>query len=131
MKRMIVPGIVVVVVLLVLLFAMGFFFANYSMSIRRQTLEEARAWQEKHYDLSWFDPLEKTDYTVSSYDSYVLHAQFLKNPKSTGRYVLISHGYTDNRFGALKYAKMYLDLGFSIIVYDLRGHGLNEPTFCT
>ena len=26
---------------------------------------------------------------------------------------------------------MYLDLGFNVIVYDLRGHGLNEPTFCT
>ena len=118
-------------VLLILIAGIGFFFANYSMSIRRQTLEEARAWQESHYDLSWYDPLEKADYTVKSYDGYVLHAQYLRNTESTDRYVLISHGYTDNRFGALKYAKIYLDSGFNIIVYDLRGHGLNEPTFCT
>ena len=122
---------IIAVVLLILLVCIGFFFAGYSMTIRRQTLDEARAWQEAHYDLSWYDPLEKEDYTVTSYDGYVLHAQFLRNPEPTDKYILISHGYTDNRFGALKYAKMYLDQSFHVIVYDLRGHGLNDPTFCT
>jgi alpha-beta hydrolase superfamily lysophospholipase len=57
--------------------------------------------------------------------------QFLKNPKPSTKYVIISHGYTDNHIGALKYAPVYLDLGYNIIVYDLRGHGENEPTFTT
>ena len=122
---------VILVVLIILVIGIGFVFANMSMTGKRQTLEEARAWQEEHYDLSWYDPLEKTDYTVTSDDGYILHAQFLKNPGDTNRYILISHGYTDNRFGALKYAVMYLEQGFNIIVYDLRGHGINEPTFCT
>ncbi len=118
-------------VFLLLLAALGFALAKYSMSIRRQTLEGARAWQEDHYDLSWYDALEKEDYTVTAEDGYVIHAQHLVNPGAAGRMVIISHGYTDNRFGALKYAKMYLNLGFEVIVYDLRGHGANEPTFCT
>ena len=118
-------------VLLVLLIILGFYLANFSMTGKRQTLEEARRWQEEHYDLSWYDQLEKTDYPVTSYDGYILHAQLIKNPGDTGRYVIISHGYTDNRFGALKYASLYLEQGFNVIVYDLRGHGLNEPTFCT
>ena len=122
---------VILCVLIMALLGLGFYLANYSMTGKRQTLGEARAWQEEHYDLSWYDPLEKTDYTVKSYDDYVLHVQFLKNPGGRGRYVLISHGYTDNRFGALKYASVYLEQGFSVIVYDLRGHGLNEPAFCT
>jgi hypothetical protein len=33
--------------------------------------------------------------------------------------------------GALKYVRMYQELGFSCIVYDLRGHGENESTFTT
>ena len=123
--------IIILVVLLIMTAAFGFYGAGYSLNIRRQTLEEARTWQENHYDLSWYDPLEKTDYTVTSYDGYVLHAQFLPNPDRSSKYIIISHGYSDNRFGALKYAKMYLDLGFNVIVYDLRGHGLNEQTFCT
>ena len=124
-------AVIIAVLILALLMGLGFFLAKIPMTGRRQTLEEARAWQEEHYDLSWYAPLEKTDYTVKSRDGYILHAQFLKNPGDTDRYILISHGYTDNRFGALKYAYMYLELGFNVIVYDLRGHGLNEPAICT
>ena len=122
---------IILLVLMALLIAAGFFLARFAMTGKRQTLEEARAWQEAHYDFSWYDALEKTEYTVQSSDGYLLHAVFLKNPEETSRYILISHGYTDNRFGACKYAKMYLDEGFNVIAYDLRGHGLNEPTFCT
>ena len=122
---------IIAAVLLVLLLGAGFFVARFSLGVHPQPLAEARNWQEEHYDLSWYDPMEKTDYTVSGFDGYQLHAQLLKNPADLGRYVIISHGYTDNRFGALKYAKIYLELGFHVIVYDLRGHGLNEPARCT
>ena len=123
--------LIVLCALALITLALGFFLAKFSMSIRRQTLEQARAWQEEHYDISWYDGLQKEDYTVTSEDGYVLHVQKLTNPQPAKRYILISHGYTDNRFGSLKYARMYLDLGFNVILYDLRGHGENEPTFCT
>lgn len=121
----------IVLGLLLAAFALGCLLAAFSMRIPRQSLPEARAWQEAHYDLSWYDSLEKSDYTVQSWDGYVLHVELLRNPKPTNRCVLISHGHTDNRFGALKYAKNYLDLGFHVLVYDLRGHGENKKTFCT
>lgn len=117
--------------LLVCAALIGFRFAAYTMSIPRQTLEQARAWQAEHYDISWYDGLRKADYTVAGDDGYAIHVQLLQNPAPTDRYIVISHGYTDNRYGSLKYARMYLDLGFNAIVYDLRGHGENEPTFCT
>ena len=129
--HIIIIGLIVILVLVVLVFALSWYLAAYSMRIRGQTLEEAWAWQTDHYDLSWYDALEKEPYVVSCEDGYELHALFLKNPVPSDRYILISHGYTDNRFGALKYARMYLDLGFHVIVYDLRGHGENQPTFCT
>lgn len=124
-------ALILLALLLAALLGFGFYMASYAMNGKRQTLDEARAWQEAHYDLSWYDALEKTDYTVESYDGYALHAQLVRNPAPSSRYVIISHGYTDNRFGALKYGKLYLELGLNLIVYDLRGHGLNVPTFCT
>ena len=123
--------VIVIAVFVVLTIAAGFMIAGFAMAVKPCTLEESRAWQEEHYDLSWYDPLEKTDYTVTGFDGYILHAQFLKNPGDTNRYVLLSHANTGNRFGVMKYAAMYLEQGFNVIVYDLRGHGLNEPTFCT
>ena len=121
----------VILALGVILCVLGNFLAAFSLQIRRQTLEEARTWQEEHYDISWFDGLEKEAYTVTAEDGYLLHVLRLVGPVNTGKYIILSHGYTDNRFGSLKYAKMYLDLGFQVILYDLRGHGENEITFCT
>lgn len=98
---------------------------------RRQTLEEAMAWQSSHYDTSFYQWLEKTDYVVTGCKGYALHVQELRNPNPTDRYVILSHGYTDNRYGSLKYVPMYLELGYHCVIYDLRGHGENEPTFTT
>ena len=131
MTTIMVTGMVILMALALLVVVFGYVISTVSVKIRRQTLEEARKWQEEHYDLSWYDGLEKEDYTVTGWEDYVLHVQHLKNPSGAERLILISHGYSDNRFGALKYAKMYLDLGFDVIVYDLRGHGANAKTFCT
>ena len=120
----------VVLILLIVLFGLSWWMAGYVMTGKRQTLEEAFDWQKDHYDTSFYDPLEKTEYTITGHDGYVLHALYLKNPKPSDKYMIISHGYTDNRNGDLKYVKMYLDYGFNCVLYDLRGHGKNKPT-CT
>ena len=77
---------------------------------RRQTLEESMRWQSEKYDTSFYDGTEKEDYTVQADGGYLLHVQLLKAPESS-RYVIITHGFTDNRMGALKYARLYLQLG--------------------
>ena len=104
---------------------------------KRQTLEEAKTWQSNHYDISWFDRLEQKCYCIDSYDGYRLHVQLCKNPEvdesasAQTKYVILTHGYTDNRFGMLKYMQIYLRRGFHCIIWDLRGHGENEPEACT
>lgn len=98
---------------------------------RRQTLQEAMEWQSAHYDASFYQRLEKTDYAVPAHGGYVLRVQELRNPNPTDNFVILTHGYTDNRIGSLKYVPMYLELGFHCVIYDLRGHGENAPTFTT
>ena len=85
---------IILAVLAVLAIAAGFFFASSSMSIRRQTLDEAKKWQEDHYDLSWYEPLEKTDYHVTSYDGFVLNAELIRNPATADKF--IEHGRKRN-----------------------------------
>ena len=123
--------LIIVCILLVMFMALVCWLPSVVMTGSRQTLEEAFAWQTEHYDTSFYDTLQKTDYTVTGSDGYILHAELLENPKPSTEYVIITHGYTDNRFGALKYVPAYLDLGFNCIIYDLRGHGENERTFTT
>ena len=121
-------------IVLLLLAAVTFWIPSVIMTGSRQTLDEAFAWQSEHYDTSFCEELKKTDYTVSADDGYLLHAELLENPSGPApmtHCVILSHGYTDNRMGSLKYVPTYLELGFSCIVYDLRGHGENEPDFTT
>ena len=107
--------------------------AMYITGIRRQTIEEAKAWQDAHYDTSYWDSLEKKEYRVRGYRDYLLHTLFVANPKQpdSKKYVILSHGHTDNRMGDLKYLPVYLSLGFHCIIYDLRGHGINAPSRCS
>lgn len=112
-------------------FLLIFKLASLVVTGKRQSLEEALKWQSDKYDTSFYDSLTKVDYEVMGDGDYVIHTQLLKNPEETDKYMIISHGYTDNRIGSLKYAKMYLDLGFNCIIYDLRGHGENDEHITT
>ena len=123
--------LIIAIIIALLFIALTLWLPSFVMTGKRQTLEEAFNWQSDHYDTSFYNDLEKTDYTVSGYEDYILHVEYLKNPVPTTRYMILSHGYTDNRMGSLKYVSMYMDLGFNCIIYDLRGHGENESTFTT
>ena len=118
-------------ILAIVFIAFAFWLPSFVMTGKRQTLEEAFAWQSEHYDTSFYAPLQKTDYVVKGFEDYALHVELLENPSPTANYIILSHGYTDNRMGSLKYVPMYLELGFNCIIYDLRGHGENEPDFTT
>ena len=123
--------IAAVVVVVVLVCAFALLLAHFIMNGKRPTLDEAWEWQSARYDTSFYTELEKTDYLVSGHDGYQLHVELLTNPTPTDRYVIFTHGNTDNHIGSLKYVQMYMGLGYNCIIYDMRGHGEDEPTFCT
>lgn len=118
-------------VILVLFTAFVFWLPSFIMTGKRQTLNEAFRWQTDHYDTSFYAGLEKIDYQINGFEDYELHIELLKNPNESSKYIILSHGYTDNRMGSLKYVQMYMDLGFNCIIYDLRGHGENKTDFTT
>lgn len=123
--------ILIICILAACFIAFSFWLPSFVMTGKRQTISEAWEWQSSHYDTSFYNDLKKTDYIISGYEGYELHAQLLENPEHTDKYIIISHGYTDNHIGSLKYVPMYLELGFNCVIYDLRGHGENDPDFTT
>ena len=121
----IVIGIVVLIICVSLLMAAILTTGN------RRTLKEGFERQKSRYDTKYYEVLEKKSYIIEGYNGYEIHVQFLKNTEPTDKYMIITHGYMDNRFGTLKYAWLYLELGFNCIIYDIRGHGLNKRTYTT
>ncbi|MCB8987367.1 MAG: alpha/beta fold hydrolase [Ardenticatenaceae bacterium] len=45
--------------------------------------------------------------------------------------VLLLHGYTGTRYGALQYAPLFWDRGCDLLAYDARGHGASTPAYHT
>ena len=121
----IVIGIVVLIICVSLLMAAILTTGN------RRSLKEGFERQKSRYDTRYYEVLEKKSYVIEGYNGYEIHVQFLKNTEPTDKYMILTHGYMDNRFGTLKYAWIYLELGFNCIIYDIRGHGLNKRTYTT
>ncbi len=131
------------VVLIVILTGIIFFFcfvfkvakkiAKMISEPHLKTDEEGIEQAKKSGDYDFYDTFKKEDFTVANLAGYILHCQLCKNYKdsSSRKYVIISHGHKGNRYMSIKYAVLFQKLGFNTIIYDLRGHGLNEKAYIT
>lgn len=98
----------------------------------RQTLDFSWNWEQEHVPLS----RELTrdmfkEYIVKSEKGEDIHTCLLPAPEGGKKYVILAHGYTDNRYGMIKYAVHYRRLGFNCVMFDERGHGLNKKEPCS
>lgn len=96
---------------------------------RLYTAERSIAAVKEHGLYGNFDTVEKESLSIPSYDNYLLHGLYLKN--NSDKYVIITHGWMDNMYISIKYAMLYHELGFQVIIYDLRHHGANKRSHVT
>ncbi|MEE1044987.1 MAG: alpha/beta fold hydrolase [Olegusella sp.] len=138
--------IVLLLVAVVAIFGASFYLAGLTAEPRGNTLDEEEAWERDHGLWEDFDQLPQESYTVQSVGadgngaigadaadegSYTIHCTYIPAATKSDRYVIISHGFRANRYGAVKYVSSYRDLGFNCIIYDVRAHGEDTPTTCT
>ncbi|MFP4478390.1 MAG: alpha/beta hydrolase [Candidatus Izemoplasmatales bacterium] len=58
----------------------------------------------------------------SKYHYSIQVYEMIENEESK-RFVVMAHGYTYSHHGTIKYAKMMIELGYNVILYDHRFHG--------
>ena len=127
---------VIVILLIVSAVALGVFcvvMARYLAYPKGLTLEGEKQWAISNGVWVKLENYESEEYTVLGKDDYTLHCQLLYSDetKDSNKYIIISHGYNSNRYGAGKYVPVYDALGYKCIIYDLRGNGENEKSVCT
>lgn len=127
--------IILAIVLFFLLSLAIFSWRNVKRSLKPNTisLEKEIEWNKKKGLWGDFDKYTKNEYVIKGKDGYELHAMFVYNlsVRGSGKYVIICHGHTSNRYGSVKYLNSYIRLGFSCVIYDARMHGENAPSVCT
>lgn len=69
------------------------------------------------------------DFYITSNDGLKLHNFVIKNKCESHKWVITVHGYTSQGIYMAQYAKRFYDMGYNIIIPDLRGHGKSEGTY--
>ena len=80
--------------------------------------------------IAWYTEQPKNTITMQSYDKLKLKAQFIKHPSSnSNKAVILAHGFRNTGEDMGKYAKLYYDQGFDVLLPDARGHGDSEGDY--
>ncbi|WP_316569716.1 alpha/beta hydrolase [Neobacillus sp. YIM B06451] len=110
--------------LLTIVAAVGIYFTNRLMYMKKKEDEfilnrEREAGRIIDTD---YEALKKRDVLIPSPFGYELKG-VLAEPHETNRYVIISHGVTENKFNSIKYMNLFLSRGFNVLIFDHRRHG--------
>lgn len=136
MKKKIIYGFLSVVLLLLLLTIGGsFYMINYALvrdTDKEQTVKERFAdLREKYPETNhWIDSLHQNkalrDTFIMAQDGDRHHAVFAFAHTPTNKVAFLVHGYKDSYVKMLRYAKIYADHGFNIIIPDLHACGQSD-----
>lgn len=74
-----------------------------------------------------YQHLPKKEVSILSPFGYELKL-ILAEPHPTNRYIIISHGVTENKINSVKYMNLFLARGFNTVIYDHRRHGESGGT---
>ncbi|MFZ3576688.1 alpha/beta hydrolase [Virgibacillus sp. DJP39] len=77
----------------------------------------------------WYNEQTIQTFELTTFDGLVLKANYLSHHKSTGKVVILAHGYRGNKEDMSEYVKLYYDLGYDVLIPDARGHGESEGDY--
>ena len=121
----------IVLIVFILLSVLLICLARFAVRPKVHTLEYELDFLKK-YDFTQGESLEiENEHTIETYDGHKLWVGFVPGDPQNKHYVVLSHGYTSTRYGVYKYAVLWRKLGYNCVIYDNRGHGVNQPATIT
>ena len=76
-------------------------------------------------------PADAVTVSIVAQDNAKLSAWWIKAAQPNGNCVAVLHGITDSRINSLRFAPMFLDAGYDVLLPDSRAHGASEGPFVT
>ena len=90
------------------------------------TIEAFNETADRNFD--WYKQSNLKHITLDSFEGYKLDAVLVAN-HSDHKYVILAHDYDTDRFALLQQAYMFDELGFNVLMIDLRGWGDSEGEY--
>lgn len=80
---------------------------------------------QEFYEKTW-----KVRFSVLSDFGYQLSCELLEPSTPDGnKTAILCHGFSHSKYGSLIYAEIFLKLGYRVIIYDHRNHGLSGKAY--
>lgn len=83
-------------------------------------------WEEEKL---WFQKVARDTLTIQSQDELTLKAMLVEHEQVNKKVAILAHGYSGTSKEMAPFAKLFYDLGFTIVLPDARGHGDSEGDY--
>lgn len=141
MKKKTIISLVIATILVILISGLGFvgnYFYNLALNpdtpkdmiFGTPEEQENTSGQVLDTDIDWL--LNNSNYSdeyITSFDGLKLHAYKVINKTPSNKWAITVHGYTSEGLNMSSYAKKYYDMGYNILIPDLRGHASSEGDY--
>lgn len=77
----------------------------------------------------WAEKQTFEDVYITSRDGLKLHAFYLAADEPTDKILLLHHGFTSKAKDNMTHAKYFHELGYEVMMFDLRAHGESEGKY--
>jgi fermentation-respiration switch protein FrsA (DUF1100 family) len=116
----------IIFLLLIILAAAGAYFALRILKPRTQSQDQSYQSEIRAGKFSdeFYQSLPKQEVWIPSPYGYKLHGIYLPM-EGSHKTIVITHGIETTLYASVKYADMFRAMGFNIVLYDLRNHGLS------
>lgn len=122
----------VVVFYLLISLVISRFMLRLTTKPQRHTFESAKEQEMRVYKgLSFerYEEWEKTRFSVDSNGAEIC-GEYIRNANSN-KVAIICHGFTMNRMASVKYAYIFYNLGYNLVLYDARYFGESGGEYST
>ena len=137
-KLLIVAASVLAFIVIALAFAGDYFYGE---AVQRGTEVELHSEQEVPAAISeeniqliedaaeWYEEQEFEEVSMESHDELWLAGDFLRSEESSGKAVILVHGFRGEREEMGDFVQFYHEQGFDVLIPDARGHGQSEGDY--
>lgn len=125
------PYIIASLVVIVICFLVGSVVALLIIKPRRRSLLDTSILEENKFPgiMDFYQNELTQKYSIESKYGYKLQAYYFMNKVKTDKFMVMAHGHTYTHHGCLKYARMMLEHGYNVVLYDERYHGASGGKF--
>lgn len=129
--------LIMIIILVVILYFAGNYFYNLAINpkssknvVFNDDFKKKNISNNREVIKKWiYEESKYEDIYINSFDGLRLHGFKILNENENNKWAIVVHGYCSNIIKVGSIAKKYIDMGYNVIMPELRSHGDSEGDY--